>query len=229
MTHPGRQGFHTRTKNSKRKSNFHDRIMEPFSTTISSTHRRPLMEKFKPPLPEALLPRTARANYIPIFLPAHHSEQHQSSIEIASSSHERQRDLRRQLTEYHNTVTTTTSRSLHPINMATLVTSHSFHHAPSTPTRTKGISLGNLATHSNNNNINSSNRNSPRDSVGSGSGSGSGSSSKTGAKCPHCPANLAYAYNLSKHIEVNYQVFFCSTFPQFHIYVKLVPLQLVRC
>lgn len=48
---------------------------------------------------------------------------------------------------------------------------------------------------------------------------GEGSTSNTyntGAKCPHCDSVLAYAYNLTKHIEVCYCIFyFVFGYPDF--------------
>lgn len=51
-------------RNGKRTS-LNDRILEPFSGSAS---RRPLMEKFKPPLPERLLPTDPHPNYRPLFM-----------------------------------------------------------------------------------------------------------------------------------------------------------------
>lgn len=48
-----------------KRSGLNDRILEPFSGSAS---RRPLMEKFKPPLPEQLLPKDPHPNYRPLFM-----------------------------------------------------------------------------------------------------------------------------------------------------------------
>lgn len=56
---------HRSSLRSGKRNCLNDRTLEPFSGSAS---RRPLMEKFKPPLPERLLPKDPHPNYRPLFM-----------------------------------------------------------------------------------------------------------------------------------------------------------------
>lgn len=153
MTHTGCQTIVSiqNERHGKKKNVFHDRVLEPFSM---NTGRRPLMEKFKPALPERLLPKDPHPNYLPMFM-----EPAAKSPETYSCRDCNKRKENKLSVAGHRTIRH--PQTLRPQSLRPQTDSNTFHN----PT-------------------------------------GDSASLKHGAKCPHCLKGLAYAYNLSKHIEV---------------------------
>lgn len=146
MTHTGKGESKSYLNSRQRDSNPALTILlEPRSMT---PHRRPLMEKFKPSLPENLLPKDPHPNYFPVSM---------SPPAISRACRRSSKNC-------------------------------------SVPDRTC-LLKERVASRDSQNSHDVAERSDAAESSDTGS-------PKSGAKCPHCSRLLAYAYNLSKHIEV---------------------------